>query len=102
MNSFYESAVKVFKHSIKECEKLDDAMSKCKEYEPFVYPPTNRKIYFVYVSEKSHIAITADKWEKTEDCLLFYQDEKVIAFFNTSNIFGMCESTTPDICITKL
>ncbi len=94
MSSFYEKAVKVFEHARGECEKLDDAMSKCKGYEPFIYPPTNRKLFFVYVSEKSHIAIIADKWEKEEDSLVFYKDGEMIAWFNSNNIAGMCEGTT--------
>lgn len=93
MSSFYKNAVKVFKHSMGECEKLDDAMDKCKEYEPFIYPPTRGKIFNIYVSEKSHILISADKWEKEEDSLVFYKDGKVIAWFNSNNIAGMCEGT---------
>ena len=102
MSSFYEKAVKVFKHAKKECEALDNAMSKCKEYEPFIYPPTNRKLFFVYVSEKSHIAISADKWEKEADSLVFYKDGKIIAWFNPNNIAGMCESTKADIVFREV
>ena len=93
MINFYEKAVKLFKHEMEECKKLDDAIGKCKEYEPFIYPPTRKKLFNVYVSEKSHIAISADKWEKEEDSLVFYKDDKVIAWFNSNNIAGMCEGT---------
>ena len=49
------------------------------------------KEYFVYVSEKSHIAISADTWKRDANNLFFYKDGKKIAWFNINNIAGMCE-----------
>lgn len=49
------------------------------------------KLFFVYVSEKSHITIRADKWKREADSLVFYKDGKIIAWFNSNNIAGMCE-----------
>lgn len=91
MINFYEKAVKLFNHELDEYKNLDDALDKCKEYEPFIYPPAREKLFNVYISEESLIAISADKWEKEEDSLVFYKDGKVIAWFNINNIAGMCE-----------
>lgn len=93
MSSFYEKAVKVFNRELEQCKKLDDALDKCKEYEPFIYPPARGKLFNVYISEGSTIAINADKWEKEEDSLVFYKNGEIIAWFNSNNIAGICEGT---------
>lgn len=49
------------------------------------------KEYFVYVSEKSHIAISADMWKRDANNVVFYKGEKIIAWFNINNIAGICE-----------
>lgn len=47
--------------------------------------------YIIYLSDCKHVIITADKWEKTEDSLIFKNGSKVVAVFNFDNIVGMSE-----------
>ncbi len=55
------------------------------------------KTFIVYATDKLSIAITADRFEKYEDSIAFFNDDVLdgkqrVAVFNLNNIIGVTEA----------